>query len=76
MVKTLPSNVGASAPFLIRELRFHMVRGQKAKTWDRSNVDPNSMKTLKWSTLKKKKSLKNKIINKHIHRQIDIYISL
>ena len=32
MVKTLPSNVGASVPFLVKELRLYMLRAPGPKS--------------------------------------------
>ena len=44
MVKISPSS--AKVRSLVGELRFHMFRGQKTKTWNRGNIVTNSIKTL------------------------------
>ena len=46
--------------FLVSKLRSHMLHSQKTKTWNRSIVITNSIKTLKVVHIKKKKNLKNK----------------
>ena len=38
---------GAQVQLLVRELRSHMPHGQKTKTYSRSNIVTNSVKTLK-----------------------------
>ena len=47
---------------LVRKLRPHMPRGQKTKTYNRSNIITNPIKTLKMVHIqkKKKKALRNK----------------
>ena len=40
---------------LVRKLRPHMPRGQKTKTYNRSNIITNPIKTLKMVHIKKKK---------------------
>ena len=40
---------------LVRELRFHIHCGQKSKTWNRSTIVTNSIKTFKMVHIKKKK---------------------
>ena len=45
---------------LVQELRSHMPRGQKNKTWNGSNVVTNSIKTLKVVHIKKGKIFKKK----------------
>jgi len=48
----LPRNSGGVG--LIGELRSHMPHGQKTKTYNRSNIVTNSVKTLKMVHIKKK----------------------
>ena len=54
VVKTSPCSAesGVSIP---RQVRSHMLPGQKPKQ-NRNSVVTNSVKTLKWSTAKKKKN--------------------
>ena len=51
-----PSNAGGSIP--VRELRSHMPQGQKTKTWNRSNIITNSIRSFKMAHIKKKESWK------------------
>ena len=45
---------------LVEEIRSHVPPGQKTKTYNRSNIITNSIKTLTMVHIKKKKSLKKK----------------
>ena len=54
VVKTLPSSTGVWAQSLVWKLRFHLPCGQKMKTWSRSNIVTNSIKTFKMVKKKKK----------------------
>ena len=54
VVKTLPSSTGVWAQSLVWKLRFHLPCGQKMKTWSRSNIVTNSIKTFKMVQKKKK----------------------
>ena len=58
LVMNLPRNSGGVG--LIGELRSHMPHGQKTKTYNRSNIVTNSVKTLKMVHIKKS-PLKNSI---------------
>ena len=63
LVKILPSNAGGVGLTPVGKLRSHMPWGHNTKTWNRSNIVTNSVKTLKkCSPSKKKKSLKKKHI--------------
>ena len=46
---------------LVRELRCYMPLGQKIKTWNRSNIVTNSIKTFKKMVTSKKKTKKKSI---------------
>ena len=43
---------------MVRKLRSHMPHGQKTKTYNRSNIITNPIKTLKMVHVKKKKGFK------------------
>ena len=58
-VKTSPSNAWGTGS-LVGKLRSHMPHGQKTRTWDRSNIVTDSIKTLKMVPIKKK-TLKKEI---------------
>ena len=62
---------------LVGEIRSHIPHGQKKQNINnRSNTVTNSIKTLKWSTLKKKKKLR-KISNHYVeHLKIIEYKSI
>ena len=59
---------GVRVQSLVGELRSHMPCGQNTKTWNRSNIVTNSIKTLKWSMSKRKKNLIKK--EKEVRQQI------
>ena len=60
MVKTWPSNAGIWVQFLVRELASLMPRGQKTKTYERSNTVTNSVKILKMVHIERELKNKNK----------------
>ena len=55
-----PPMQGVQVQSLVRKLRSHMPWDQKTKTWNRSNIVRNSIKILKWPTLKTKYKKKKK----------------
>ena len=50
---------------LVRKLRSHMIWGQKTKTWKRSNIVANSIKTYKHGAHQKKSFKKRSTIDNH-----------
>ena len=60
MVKTVLLIPRMQIQSLVRELTSHMPRGQKFNTYNRSNVVPKPIKTLK-QMVQKKKNYKEKI---------------
>ena len=68
VVKTSPSNARMQVWSLTGEIRSHMPQGQKPKTYNRSNIVTNSIKTFKMVHIKKKKIFK-KMKEKYFLRQ-------
>ena len=57
VVKTLHSNAGGVGSTPGQGAKIHMPPGKKPKTWNRSNIVINSIKTVKMVHIKKKKKL-------------------